>query len=53
MTKKKGTKVNLNKLFLRRPWGGLSMFDLKEVLKNKLSKDVKKNERVKVNDFKK
>ena len=50
---KKGEKVNLNKLFLRRPWGGISIFDIKKVLKNRLIKNVKKNEKVKINDFKK
>ncbi|MDC1170496.1 N-acetylneuraminate synthase family protein [Candidatus Pelagibacter sp.] len=50
--KKKGEKVNLNNLFLRRPWGGLSIFDIKKVIKNRLLKDVKKNEKVKINDFK-
>ena len=49
---KKGQKVTFNNLFLRRPWGGLSMFDIKKKLKNRLLKDVKKNEKVKINDFK-
>ena len=49
---KKGEKVTYNNLFLRRPWGGLSMFDIKKKLKNRLLKDVKKNEKVKINDFK-
>ena len=50
---KKGEKVNLNSLFSRRPWGGLSIFDFKKILKYRLLKDVKKNEKVKINDFKK
>ena len=49
---KKGEKVTINNFFLRRPWGGLSMFDIKKKLKNRLLKDVKKNEKVKINDFK-
>jgi len=49
---KKGEKVTLNNFFLRRPWGGLSLFDIKKILKNRLLKDVKKNEKVKINDFK-
>ena len=49
---KKGERVTFNSFFLRRPWGGLSMFDIKKILKNGLSKDVKKNEKVKINDFK-
>ena len=50
---KKGEKVSLSNLFLRRPWGGLSIFDFKKFLKYRLVKDVKKNEKVKINDFKK
>ena len=49
---KKGERVTFNSFFLRRPWGGLSMFDIKKILKNGLSKDVKKNAKVKINDFK-
>ena len=50
---KKGKKVTLNDFFLRRPWGGLSIFEIKKIIKKKLFKDVKKNEKVKINDFKK
>ena len=50
---KKGKRVSLKKLFLKRPWGGLSIFDIEKILKKRLSKDVKKNEKVKINDFKK
>ena len=50
---KKGEKVTFKNLFLRRPWGGLSIFDINKVLKKRLVKDVKKNEKVKINDFKK
>jgi len=50
---KKGKKVSFKNLFLRRPWGGLSIFDIKKILKQRLLKDVKKNEKLKLNDFKK
>ena len=50
---KKGKKVTSKNLFLRRPWGGLSVFDIKKILKHRLLKDVKKNEKLKINDFKK
>ena len=50
---KKGKKVTSKNLFLRRPWGGLSLFDVKKILKHRLVKDVKKNEKLKINDFKK
>ena len=50
---KKGEKVTFNNFFLRRPWGGLSIFEIKKIMKKKLLKDVKKNEKVKINDFKK
>ena len=50
---KKGEKVTFNNFFLKRPWGGISIFDIKKILKNRLLKDVKKNEKVKINDFKK
>jgi len=50
---KKGKKVTFKNLFLRRPWGGLSVFDIKKILKHRLLKDVKKNEKLKINDFKK
>ena len=50
---KKGKKVTSKNLFLRRPWGGLSLFDVKKILKHRLLKDVKKNEKLKINDFKK
>ena len=50
---KKGQKVTFNNFFLRRPWGGLSIFEIKKIMKKKLLKDVKKNEKVKINDFKK
>ena len=50
---KKGQKVSFKNFFLRRPWGGLSLFDIKKTLKNRLLKDVKKNQKVKINDFNK
>ena len=49
---KKGKKVSSKNLFLRRPWGGLSLFDIKKILERRLLKDVKKNEKLKINDFK-
>ena len=49
---KKGKKVSSKNLFLRRPWGGFSLFDIKKILKRRLLKDVKKNEKLKINDFK-
>ena len=48
----KKEKVTSKNLFLR-PWGGLSIFDFKKFLKYRLVKDVKKNEKLKINDFKK
>ena len=50
---KKGKKVSINNLFLRRPWAGLSIFDIKKILKYKLLKKVKKNGKLRINDFKK
>lgn len=50
---KKGKKISSKNLFLRRPWGGLSIFDIKKILKHRLLKDVKKNEKLRINDFKK
>ena len=50
---KKGKKVTLQDLFLRRPWGGLSIFGIKKILKYRLLKKVQKNEKLKINDFKK
>ena len=49
----RGEKVLFKDLFLRRPWGGLSIFGAKKVLKYRLLKPVKKNEKLKINDFKK
>ena len=49
---KKGKKVSSKNLFLRRPWGGLSLFDIKKILERRLLKNVKKNEKLKINDFK-
>lgn len=50
---KRGKKVTFKDLFLRRPWGGLSIFGVKKILKYRLLKPVKKNEKLKINDFKK
>ena len=50
---KKGKKVSINNLFLRRPWAGFSIFDIKKTLKYRLLKEVKKNENLKIKDFKK
>ena len=44
---KKGEKVSLSNLFLRRPWGGLSIFEIKKIMKKKLLKDVKKMKKLK------
>jgi len=50
---KDGKKVTFNNLFLRRPWGELSIFDIKKLMKKKLIKKVKKNQKLRINDFKK
>jgi N,N'-diacetyllegionaminate synthase len=49
---KKGKKISLNDIFLRRPWRGLAIFDIKRIFKKKLIKNVKKNKQLKINDFK-
>ena len=47
----RGEKISLNHLLLRRPWTQNSIFNIKNLIKKKLNKNVKQNEKLKKNDF--
>lgn len=50
---RKGEKIAIKNLFLKRPWANLSLFDLSKKKNFELLKNVKKNNKLKINDFKK
>ena len=50
---RKGKLLRKNNLKLLRPWNKLSLLEMKKIFNKKLTKNVKKNNPVKKNDFKK
>tara|TARA_B100000989_G_scaffold83491_1_gene59816 strand:- start:9728 stop:10738 length:1011 start_codon:yes stop_codon:yes gene_type:complete len=48
---KKGEKITLNNICLKRPNSGISGFDVKKIVGKKLNKNIKKDQSVKLSDF--